>query len=650
MCGIVGLWDGSIAESTRQSCVQSLADRLVHRGPDGGGTWLPPSGAHVPLALAHRRLAIRGAGAQGAQPMSHPGGAGTLVYNGELFGVEPLREELVRAGVQLRGSSDTELLLHALARWGVPETLERVRGQFAFAWYESKSRKLFLGRDRLGIRPLYYALRADRKQLLGRAQPSGREDHGVRFAFASEQKALLPLPWVDRSFRHEALVRFLITSRTDDVPGQTLLSHVHSIPPGHWAVFDGRALTMERYYRANAAPQSHSARDVRTELERAVEEQLVSDFPVGAMVSGGLDSSAVVMLADQVRCKVGATEPLHLFAYRDERVRPEADESSFQQAIFDAVRSPHVVHWVSSNESKFEADFVDYFDHQEEPYGDVSSYAEYCIAREARAHDVKVLLNGLGGDEVFAGYGGFFGPIMADALLSGDLDLVRRFWEVAPQVAGSHKQTWRTSRPMTVASALMPMRLRATITAARVTHHAGFGLWDTAMAAHDIWHHGHAYDGAGVAQAGARTTNAALRAYIESLCVPRFLSHSDRVCLAHSVEGRVPLLDERLIEVAWATPVGERLSSAGLKGVLRSACADILPPVVRDRAWKLGFHAPLDVYVAAVAPRLESGSRTLAAEFGTTREWSKLGTHDQWQWGALGCYMDWVRAQPVLEA
>src|SRR5436309_2380858 len=186
MCGIVVLWDPLLDPAARLRAADGLAERLVHRGPDGHGAWSDPL---APIVLAHRRLAIQGLGVQGAQPMQAPEGSSVLIYNGELFDAVDLRRSLLDSGAVFRGNSDTEILLHALTRWGMPGALERVQGQFAFAWYVTRSRRLYLARDRVGIRPLYYAR------------------VGLRLAAASEQKALLGLDWVGRIASTEARLR-----------------------------------------------------------------------------------------------------------------------------------------------------------------------------------------------------------------------------------------------------------------------------------------------------------------------------------------------------------------------------------------------------------------------------------------------------------
>jgi len=391
MCGIAFLWDKSIPTSLRAALAESMAESIRHRGPDGHGLLTSPD---APLVLAHRRLAIQGLGNQGAQPMLHPEGRGALIYNGELFEAAALRAELEREGVVFRGHSDTEILVHALARYGVEGALARIRGQFAFAWFDAISQRLYLARDRVGIRPLYYAA------------------SNGRLAGASEQKALLLLRWVDRAIRPEAALRYLALGRTDDVPGETMIAGIRSLPPGHFAEWDGVSLRVQRYYRAGVSVPPSTIALVRERLERAVAAQLVGDVPVGAMVSGGLDSSTVALLADRARTREGAVEPLHLFAYHD--ALAEKDERAYQNAVIEAMKGPHRVHWVSSTPDELHRHFDLYIHHQEEPYGDVSSYAEYCIAREAARHGVKVILSGLGGDEVFVGYPAFLGPLFVE--------------------------------------------------------------------------------------------------------------------------------------------------------------------------------------------------------------------------------------------
>jgi len=613
MCGIVALWDPSIAGSERSRLAGRMSQALTHRGPDADGAW-DASDAELPLAIRHRRLAIRGLGEQGAQPMLGPGSV--LSFNGELFGTDGLRSDLLARGVVFRGTSDTEILLHALETWGVPGALPRLSGQFAFVWWCHRERRLYLVRDRVGIRPLYWA------------------QTGNRLAVASEQKALLLLNWVDRAAAIDPVRRFLAMGRTDDVPFDTMLVGIRSLPAGHWASWDGKDLSVSRYQRLDVAPPPSSIAQLRRELVRAVDEQLVSDVPIGATVSGGLDSSTVVALADQARVQRGDRTTLHLFAYHDQRA--EQDESLFQKAVISAVRSPSEAHWVSSSPAALVQRFDRYVHSQEEPYGDVSSYAEYCLAEAAHAQGVKVLLSGLGGDEVFVGYVSFFGPLVLDLLRTGDFAALRQTARVAPEVFGT---PGTGGRPFAAAAYhALPARLRNAWSALRNARSAGLQARDVLQGGADAWRTWHRHDGPG-------STNAALRGAIESWCIPRYLLHSDRMGLAHGVEGRVPLLDDGVIRAAFGIPPAQRVGADGLKASLRSAVRDQLPRVVAERRWKLGFHAPLNAYVQALDEPLRAGHRQTCDLLGGGPDWDALPSAARWRWGALGSYLLWARTQ-----
>jgi asparagine synthase (glutamine-hydrolysing) len=258
-----------------------------------------------------------------------------------------------------------------------------------------------------------------------------------------------------------------------------------------------------------------------------VDEQLVSDVPLGATVSGGLDSSTVVLLADHARVRRDDGTTLHLFAYHDDRA--EEDERLYQAAVLDSIRSPHAVHWVSSSPQAMAARFDHYVHHQEEPYADVSSYAEYCLAEAARQSGVKVLLSGMGGDEIFVGYVSFLGPLLLDLPPPGRL----------PRRAGALERGSPGARPSpgvrvhSVRSRLPPPAGAAAerpLGRAQRTQGRSSGERRTASAG-DAWRTWHVHDGRG-------PTNAALRGAIESWCIPRFLLHSDRMGLAHGIEGR----------------------------------------------------------------------------------------------------------------
>ncbi len=609
MCGLVGVWDATLTSAARRELVEKLTETLRHRGPDGHGLWADPA---LPIALGHRRLAIQGLGTQGAQPMHHPQG-GVLSWNGELFDALPLRRRLEADGAVFTGTSDTEILLHALRRFGLPEALAHIDGQYAIAWLDGGA--LWLARDPFGIRPLYYAHASE------------------RLAFASEQKALLPLPWVDRTPDEAALWRYLVLGRTDDLPGQTMLRALHQLPAGHWARWDGKQLEVRRFFRVTPRSGAVGVDEVRHQLEAAVSAQLVSDVPIGATVSGGLDSSTVTLLADRARDR---TQPLHLFAFHDRLA--EADERVYQEAVLQRVQAEKALHWVSSTPASFADGFDHYVHHQEEPYGDLSSYAEYCVARAAAAAGVKVLLGGLGGDEAFAGYPAFLGPLLLDALGEGDFSTARTLLRVTGRVLpGSEASRTLVSAVYT----LLPARVRHVVTALRAAKHSRLSLRATiAISAFGSgglsgWHRHDHTDGKSM-------TMGALRGALESWCVPRYMLHSDRMTLAFGVEGRVPLLAPKLVSAALALPTALRVDELGLKAGLRLAARDVLPDLVYQRAWKQGFHAPLGPYVAAVDERLHAGAREVAHRLDEKLDWAQLSPTMRWRWGALGNYLHWV--------
>jgi asparagine synthase (glutamine-hydrolysing) len=618
MCAIFGLWDPTIAVVERRRLARHALARLAHRGPDGEGTFE----ADVrPLVLGHRRLAIQGLGPQGAQPMADHRGAGCVVFNGEIFNVVELRDALAAEGVRCAGRSDTEGLVEALALWGVARPIERARGQLAFAWYEHATRTLHLVRDRLGVRPLYVA----------------RTTH--RLAIASEVKGLLGLSWVDRRMRPEPCLRYLLTGRTDDVPGETTFAGIDLLEPATHATWDGSTFASRRYWRVPVDPPPVVAADVRAALDRAVSRQMIADVPIGAMVSGGIDSSAVMLLADRLRKESAETAALHLFAYHD--VAALADERPYQRAVLAAVQSPHVTHWVSSSPADLSRDLGSYVDHQEEPYGDVSSYAEFCIARLARERGVRVLLSGLGGDEVFTGYPAYIGPLVRDLLREGSVGAARDLLVSLPAVMGTGGLVDNGLRAVAAAayySLPAPVRHAATALRSASARRVPRTLW--LAGARDAWRTGHPGD-------GRRRLNASLRASIESWAIPRYLLHSDRMGLAHGVENRVPLLDEDLIEVALGVPTALRCDRVGLKASLRAAAGRVLPREIAERGWKLGFHAPLGTYVRGLDESLRAGCGEAASFLGRGPRYDDLAPADRWLWGNLGFFIRWARDQAV---
>ena len=381
MCGIAGLINLN-GDPVSPMFIQRMTDAVAHRGPDGEGQWVEGN-----VGLGHRRLAIIDPSQSGHQPMLSPDGRWVLTYNGEIYNFRELRLELEAKGHKFRSSTDSEVALHAVMEWG-PDAVSRFNGMFAFAVWDRSERKILLARDRYGIKPLYYSFQ------------------GHRFAFASENKAIITHPQFRRELNKAALLEYFTFQNifTD----QTFLSDVHMLPAGHWMLVDSSdssKRTLRQYwdfdFREPEVPLSHA--EYVEELDRlfvqSVNRQLVSDVEIGAYLSGGIDSGSITAVAStslphmkSFTCGFDLSSATGLELGFDEREQAERMSSLFKTELYEMVlksgdmeRSLSQIAW-----------------HLEEPRVG-QSYPNFYAAQLASKF-VKVVLAGTGGDELFAGY------------------------------------------------------------------------------------------------------------------------------------------------------------------------------------------------------------------------------------------------------
>lgn len=383
MCGIAGTinWGDREVLTAMTSC-------LNHRGPDDSGlAWFDDAGS----GLGHRRLSIIDLSSTGHQPMSDEKQEHWIAYNGELFNYRELRDELASRGVRFRTQSDTEVVLAAYKLWG-RECLQRFNGMFAFGIFDSTRKRLFAARDRLGIKPFYYA------------------QSGASLVFASEIKAILASHLVPASPDYTAL---LTPSRFQVAP-LTGFEGIRKLLPGHTLEFDGGRLDIQPYWtispREDPLREEEAVARLDELLADSVRLQMVADVPVGIFLSGGLDSSIICALMTK-----RTSEPVHSFTIKfrsqDQRFERMADDAAFASQL---ARDFGLVH----HEFEIEPDVADMLQklvwHLDEPLADPAAINTFLMARAARDHGIIVLLNGMGGDEVFGGYRKHLACLTAD--------------------------------------------------------------------------------------------------------------------------------------------------------------------------------------------------------------------------------------------
>jgi asparagine synthase (glutamine-hydrolysing) len=582
MCGIHGIYQRGGAPVDARLLAR-MGEVTRHRGPDDAG--LHVDGA---CAIGMRRLSIIDL-AGGHQPISTADGRVTIVCNGEIYNYRELRRELAAAGHVFATRSDSEVLLHGYVAWG-ETVLERLNGMYGFAIWDARSGTLLVGRDRLGIKPIYYL------------------DDGRRVAFASEAKALLELPGVAREIDAAALGSYL---ELGYVPAPlSLFRGIRKLPIGGLLRVSAAGTSVRSTWTPpTAVEHGVSEHDwiaqVRAQLERSVTMQMVSDVPIGAFLSGGIDSSAVLAFMARATGEPVRTYSIGFDGGVAERFYNELEHARQVAQLF---RTDH-------HEILVRPDVVNLLPqllwHMDEPVADSAFITTYLVAQFAR-RDVKVILSGVGGDELFGGYRRYLGEhylrfvdwmpelakraaARAAAWLPADRHskwlnysrLARNFLETA---ALPFVERYRSY--VGVFSAAEAQALQRTAAAARLD----------AL--------GEAFAASGGEDALARMFAAdALTQLPDDL-----LALTDRMTMATSLECRVPLLDHELVELAARIPAEVKIAGGELKGLLKKALADVLPREVLYRA-KRGFGAPMGAWLKAeLAPLLDSALSRAAIE------------------------------------
>lgn len=563
MCGIGGLINLRQQPLPElESSLQAVNELQRHRGPDGQGVWQHPRG-HV--GLAHRRLSIIDIDA-GRQPMKDAGG-NWIAFNGEIYNYVELREEL--GPERFRTHSDTEVILQAYRKWGV-DCVDHLRGMFAFAIWDEQEQRLFCARDRFGIKPFYYATIDD------------------RLVFASEIKALLP-------FLHEVAVDRAGLSDYFTfqfcLHGKTLFQHVRELPPAHTlTIAEGRAVERRYWNVEYVAEQGRTAEYFEEKLQElladSVRLHLRSDVPVGAYLSGGLDSSLVTALAVEQR-----GEPICAFNGKFTE-GPEFDESRHARALavdryLDLYEIPITVDDLTTH-------LRDVIYHLDQPVAGPGSFPQYMVSRFAAKHR-KVVLGGQGGDELFGGYARYLVAYVEQCLrgsLDGSLKNGRfpvSFESIIPQltVLKAYKPMLQTLFAEGLFGDLDARYFRLVNRAPELSDEIDWNALGNASP----------LDGFRAIFSADNVRNAsafdAMTHFDLKTLLPALLHVEDRVSMAHGLESRVPLLDHPLVEFSATIPAEIKFRDGRLKHLLKEAGRRVLPASIVDRPDKMGFPVPL---------------------------------------------------------
>jgi asparagine synthase (glutamine-hydrolysing) len=548
-----------------------MADLLAHRGPDGAVARVLASGPGSPtVVVGHRRLAIIDLSDAAAQPLSNEDGTVSVVFNGEIYNFLELRRDLEVRGHVFRSRSDTEVIVHAYEEFG-DGFVARLDGMFAFALWDGRNRRLILARDRVGKKPLYYAW------------------DGRRFAFASETKALRLCDWVDDGVAWDQLAAYLALGY---VPWpQTMHRGIRQVPPASIMVLENGVLSEPReYWRLDysetgsgrgdrSAQLRDTGRMVADRLRGAVERRLVADVPLGVLLSGGLDSSAIVAFMSEL----GVRARTFSVGIGDDS---SYDERRFARLVAERFGTEHTEIEVRADAAALLERIVWFLD---QPLADSSAIPTYLIARAAREH-VTVVLTGDGGDEAFGGYERFAAALLADGTPLAAQRGVGAVARLLPRTGSYHGlrrglERFAGEPDLPVLDRYLSWiavfdrgSLSSVLTAelAQGASASAFGSYASE------------FERAGDVGLLHRLLSANLRTYLHD----DLLVKTDRMTMANSLEARSPLLDTALLEDLAALPPWMKATPFGLKRVLRSALRDRLPGRILRRR-KHGFGVPV---------------------------------------------------------
>jgi asparagine synthase (glutamine-hydrolysing) len=562
VCGIAGRINYVSERPVSAALVQGMCDLIAHRGPDGSGVW---TRGHA--GLGHRRLAIIDLSEAGAQPMSTSDGQIWLTFNGEIYNFLELRSELEARGHRFQSHTDSEVILYAYREYGV-ECISRLRGMFAFAIWDEPRRRLLVARDRLGKKPLFYTTDSD------------------GLAFASEPKAFLADPSFVPAPNAQALSAYL-TYQYVPAP-MSAFAGVHKLPPAHYLVVEDGRVTVQRYWKLSYATkrnltEGEAVEELRSRLREAVRIRLVSDVPLGAFLSGGIDSGAIVALMSEL----GAA-PVRTFSIGFKE--KEYDELEYARLVAKRYETRHEEFVVRPNALEILPRLVW---HYNEPFADSSAIPTFLLSELTRRY-VTVALNGDAGDENFAGYERYRANVLASRFdeippaLRRPLDLLAR---MVP-ASGTSKSVMsrgkrflealgegRERRYVRWMSHFQPL-LKSELCRAEFQEVAGGDASDILLRSY--------------AKSDAPDfVDATLDVDVNNYLPDDLLVKVDIATMAHGLEGRSPLLDHPLMEFAASLPSGLKMNGAIKKYILKEAVKPLLPKEIIERP-KMGFGVPLD--------------------------------------------------------
>ncbi|MEP2650453.1 MAG: asparagine synthase (glutamine-hydrolyzing) [Paraglaciecola sp.] len=565
MCGIAGFshFFGNMGD---KETLKEMGNSIYHRGPDAGGEYINDN-----VGLAHRRLAIIDLSEAGVQPMTSHDGQYIIVFNGEIYNYLAIRDELSAAGYPFKTHTDTEVILALYALEG-KEMLSKLNGMFAFALWDTTTKELLIARDRVGKKPLYY-LKTD-----------------TQFAFASEIKAILTLPNISKEIRLDAIHDFFAYQYIPDP--KTIFNDIHKLPPGHLMTVSNDGIEIEQYWDVTfSKTTTKTEQELTKELfELATErtkDRMMSDVPLGAFLSGGIDSSGVVAMMAQnsetpvKTCSIGFDDKKY-------------NETEFAKAVAEQYQTEHHEFTVHQNVTDSLEEIVAYFD---EPFADPSLVPTYFVSKLARSQ-VTVAIAGDGGDEVFAGYEKYTTDDIENRLRNKFPKVLRKnlFPMLSNMFAKSESPICRKAKSLFYSLSLEPA-MGFYVTNSQIEDR----LWKKLASNKTLQRLGSyhpskitidAYNKADGPDHVSKILYTDMKTYLPG----GILVKVDRMSMANSLEVRAPILDKDIIEFAATLPSSLKFNSGEKKHILKEAFKPVLSDDILYRK-KMGFSVPLAAWL-----------------------------------------------------
>lgn len=577
MCGIAGfITSRTTATNDLHRDVKSMSDSIAHRGPDGEGFWFDQDAG---LALAHRRLAIVDLTESGNQPMISSCGNFAMVYNGEVYNAASVASSL--SNLNLKGTSDSEVILEAFSQWGIEKTVTQLIGMFAIALWDIKKQELTLVRDRLGIKPIYWS------------------NEGDSFIFGSELKALRQHPDCPNKLNHNAIASYLRKGYFN--APQSIFQGVNKLEPGTYlTVSNNRKTTIEKFWSLEEVAKKGIANPFNgsdleatdhldTLLQDAVSMRMISDVPFGAFLSGGIDSSTVAALMQ----KASAT-PIKTFSIGFDVA--QYNEAQHAAEVAAHLKTDHTELYVTSNDA---LDVIPQLPEMyDEPFADASQIPTYIVSKLTRDY-VTVALSGDGGDELFVGYDRYFLTQKYRRLLNQPKFMLNLQSKLVRSLAGNSLQKKLPDRVKRIAPKHRLNRLADVLKGGQIT-----SLYEQTLSLNEnpeaLLIHGTEEKIAAwsIASDMEFADNYSFMQFIDTLdyLPDDILTKVDRASMATSLEARVPLIDHRVVEFSWTLPQHMKTREGKGKWLLRNVLHRYVPQELIERP-KMGFGVPIDQWL-----------------------------------------------------